>query len=201
MSIEYGKIEPYSIEKKDESQEAIPMNFTRGFSSSQHIRIKPEEHRYADSFFESSPLHYGRIMHKLFENMKTLEDLDTSLQILLDEGEIKQTKKEELKNTVQKLISNKWVYQWFSGNLRVLNEQEIILPQGFKKRPDRVMIDKEKVIVVDYKFGQSYSDTHFSQVRSYMQNLKKMGYSNPEGYLWYVEKNEVIAVNYENTLF
>ena len=58
------------------------------------------------------------------------------------------------------------------------------------RRPDRVMIKGEEVIVVDFKFGKK-SPEYAAQVRNYMQLLKQMGYRQLKGYLWYVYKNEL----------
>ena len=62
------------------------------------------------------------------------------------------------------------------------------------RRPDRVMIRDGRVIVVDFKFGK-HSEAYNEQVRGYMSLLRDMGYTDVEGYLWYVYKNELISVN------
>jgi predicted RecB family nuclease len=63
-----------------------------------------------------------------------------------------------------------------------------------ERRPDRVMTDGERTIVVDFKFGSQREEYH-QQVREYMQLLQQMGHPQVEGYLWYVYSNQIKEVN------
>jgi len=76
----------------------------------------------------------------------------------------------------------------------VKREAGIILNSGKVRRPDRVMIKGNNAIVVDYKFGAVKNDKYRIQVRTYLHDLKQMGYENIQGYLWYVELEEVEEV-------
>ena len=62
-------------------------------------------------------------------------------------------------------------------------------------RPDRVMTDGERTIVVDYKFGTPRAD-HVKQIGEYMRLLDDMGYMKIKGCLWYVDRN--IIKEYDN---
>ena len=85
---------------------------------------------------------------------------------------------------------------WFDGTYRVLNEASIVDGSGEIRRPNRVLIapDGSRVIVIDYKFGQSHS-SYLAQVRDYVSLLRHMGYPAVEGWLWYVTEDEVVKVN------
>jgi len=82
---------------------------------------------------------------------------------------------------------------WFSGEWKVLNERDILRGKESRHRPDRVMIKGGELIVVDYKTGEK-SDSHQSQVRGYLRDFIKMGYSNPMGYLWYLSDNKLVNI-------
>ena len=56
------------------------------------------------------------------------------------------------------------------------------------------MIDKDKVIVLDYKFGKE-EKSYDPQVRNYVNLIRTIGYKNVEGYLWYVESDRIEKVN------
>jgi len=60
-------------------------------------------------------------------------------------------------------------------------------------RPDRVMTDGKKMIVVDFKFGKPRPE-YQNQVRGYMNLLRTMGYPNVKGYLWFVYSNVIEEV-------
>ena len=81
---------------------------------------------------------------------------------------------------------------WFDGTYRVLNEASIVDADGEIFRPDRVLVsaDGNRVVVIDYKFGQPRAG-HRRQVQRYVSLLQRMGYPSVEGWLWYVSASEV----------
>jgi hypothetical protein len=59
------------------------------------------------------------------------------------------------------------------------------------KRPDRVIINGGKVIVIDFKFGEE--NKHYSeQIKQYRNLLVDMGYDDIDAFLWYVDKNKIV---------
>ena len=83
---------------------------------------------------------------------------------------------------------------WFPENAdRILNESTLIDTDGQMYRPDRVVIDDKKVIIVDYKFGEHYR-SYERQLRKYAEIWRRLGYSDVSSYLWYVHTDEVVKV-------
>ena len=83
--------------------------------------------------------------------------------------------------------------EWFtSGTVR--NEVTIIGADGSEHRPDRVIIDGDKVFVLDYKFGAERKESYLWQVRRYINLYRKLGYKKVTGAVWYVPDDEVIYV-------
>ena len=63
------------------------------------------------------------------------------------------------------------------------------------RRPDRVMIAGERVVVVDYKFGDKRSAAYRKQMAEYMRLLEAMGrYRQIEGYVWYISLGDIECV-------
>ena len=52
------------------------------------------------------------------------------------------------------------------------------------------MIGDEKVVVIDYKSGDTESEKYKFQVRSYLNELRKCGFKNVSGYIWYTKTNK-----------
>ena len=61
-------------------------------------------------------------------------------------------------------------------------------------RPDRVMINDDGVVVIDYKFGELIESKYVKQVERYVKSIRDMGYTNVQGYLFYVKLRKVIKV-------
>lgn len=148
----------------------------------------PEENQY---------IRQGNIMHALFSNIKTLADLPSAVDKLIFEGLITHDEKAAYTEKVQQAVELTGVEAWFSGEYRLFNECEILVKDELGKtrsrRPDRVMMSQEEVIVVDYKFGEAHN-THQKQVQQYSDLLRRMGHANVKGYLWYVQTNQVAEV-------
>ena len=76
----------------------------------------------------------------------------------------------------------------------MLNEIQILQPKGAFSRPDRVMINKDEVIVIDYKFGEKENSKYIRQVKYYINQIQKMGYKNVRGYICYITLGKVVEV-------
>jgi len=50
------------------------------------------------------------------------------------------------------------------------------------------------VVVVDYKSGEMESEKYKYQLRTYISELKKCGYENVNGYIWYTRHNKRVKV-------
>jgi hypothetical protein len=53
------------------------------------------------------------------------------------------------------------------------------------------MINGSKATVVDFKFGKEH-EAYLHQVEEYISLLKQMGFTDVEGYIWYVYNNKTI---------
>ena len=143
----------------------------------------------------------GELMHSILAKMATGNELSRLLNKMLLEGLIPTEKeKNYIKSKLEKAIQLPQAAEWFGGKYKLFNECAILC-RAYKEerttyRPDRVMIDKEGVIVVDYKFAKK-NKAHFEQVRDYMNLLAKIGYTSIKGYVWYVDREEIIDAETE----
>ena len=68
------------------------------------------------------------------------------------------------------------------------------MPDGKTYIPDRLLINDNEVIIVDYKTGES-DNSHNLQILTYSNALSLMGYKNIFNYLIYTSaKNKVVKV-------
>ena len=139
----------------------------------------------------------GRLLHTLFSAIETEEDIVPAIDRLIFEGVIgSKEAEEEIRHLTEKAFSLPEVRDWYSGNWHLFNECAIIykVNGAFQtRRPDRVMMKDNEVVVVDFKFGKP-NKKYNKQVRGYMQLLSQMGYSNIKGYLWYVDQEAIEQV-------
>jgi len=147
---------------------------------------------------ENQYIQQGNVMHALFSNIHTLADAPKAVEQLIFDGLITRSEQQAYIDKITQAIAASEVQHWFSDQYRLFNECLILVKdeQGKTRtrRPDRVMVSPDEVIVVDYKFGEAH-DSHPKQVQQYIELLGKMGYSNVKGYLWYVTENKTVEIS------
>ena len=140
----------------------------------------------------------GSILHRVFSTIHTRRDIDAALQQLESEGVLydDQLTTDRIMTLLRKRLEHPQVADWFSDRWTLFNECTILSMDGnevVERRPDRVMTDGNRWIVVDFKFGRPQQE-YQAQVQEYMQLLKSMGHSNLQGFLWYVYSNRIEEV-------
>jgi len=152
-----------------------------------------QENRYSDEEFpEYSRRFKGVILHQILSGIKTLNDIDKEVKRVFYEGKITLKEYSELLIYLKRLFENPTIQEWYNGEWKLLNERSIIA-RGNIKRPDRIMIRKDEVVLIDYKSGRQLP-SHESQLKDYVKILQNMEYKNIKAYLWYFLDNKLIEV-------
>ncbi len=187
------------VENKEIELETFDSNveFKQSYKSQEFIGEETDD---KDERQRLSYIKTGRILHYLFANINTTDDIDKCLQDMEMEGIIGDSGIDigEMKKMLHKRFDNEMVKDWFSGDWTVLNECTILsydeaTGKMKENRPDRVMRNGEEVVVVDFKFGTPKPE-YIAQVTRYMTLIHGMGYEEVKGYLWYVYSNNIEEV-------
>ena len=129
----------------------------------------------------------GTLIHYILSMIEKASEIDSVFENLIEDGIIKATDMEELKSVVIQIVSHPDLKSYFQKDSVVLNEQEIITENGLILRPDRLVFNKDEVVVLDYKTGAPHSK-YQDQVRSYGIALEQMGYKLDKSILVYINK-------------
>ncbi len=196
LKFEFGEFTGPEKQKKEAQDNYIVLE--NYLSEEPQPKLKLPSKRYLEDGEHDiiSPRNLGIMMHKAFENAVNEEDILTEVDNMERDGKLSAEGAMELKQRISEAMSDERVHDWFHGSWRkVINEQDIIIPGSREsKRPDRVMIDGERVVIVDYKFGDNIIKAHGTQISDYLDLLRQMGYPHPKGYLWYVKLGRIIEV-------
>ena len=144
----------------------------------------------------------GTKYHSIFENIVTIKDVQPSVMQLFYNGEIKINMAQSLIDEILLSLSNSYIKPWFEDGCKVYNEFNIIDPYAKKhekqKRPDRVMVFDDEVVILDYKFGEEkHDDKYAKQVLDYADLIAKMnGFEGKKisKYVWYYFRNELAEI-------
>lgn len=138
----------------------------------------------------------GILYHALLQRVVFADDVRSVAETACSDGLLQRAEVGHAVSKLSEMIDFAKSRKWFDNDgKKVLNEMDILLPDGSSKRPDRVMFNVDGSIeVVDYKFGDNISDSYVRQLRSYADILESMGFHNVMGYIWYVERKEIYPV-------
>ncbi|MDD2799431.1 MAG: UvrD-helicase domain-containing protein [Bacteroidales bacterium] len=181
-------VPPITFEKKPKEEQSVNI---RSINPDGRLQLKL---RGSDYFTDTNEQIYGKIMHEILSRIQSISDIDNSVAEVVNLGEISSKIGTEIIVKLRKWIDQPNVDKWFMPDTKVLNEAEILLPEGVHYRPDRVVFFESEVHVIDFKFGQNKLQKYHRQVSTYMSLISRMGHTVVKGFLWYVELNEVEEV-------
>lgn len=175
------------------------------FEIADRLRLRRKSERYSpDGSDRTAARDYGIMMHRVFENAADFQDINKAIDAFEHDGILSPDEVLQLRGTVDAALSNPQIRSWFDGGWDVVRrENDIIAPysaetndsrQGISRRPDRVMMRGGRAVIVDYKFGLSRPAAHKKQIVEYAELLRKMGYNDVSGYIWYVSLGDVESV-------
>ena len=172
-----------------------PLSFRQSNRSKDFIALQDEEN---DELQQRQYIQMGSILHQVFSTIRTAADIDSALKRLQLEGVLydEQVTADKVAAMLRKRLQNSRVADWFSDRWTLFNECTILTVEDgniVERRPDRVMTNGKKWVVIDFKFG-SPKDEYHDQVREYMALLADMGHTNIKGYLWFVYSNRIEEV-------
>jgi len=182
-----GEIIKSDEDKKTDKKEPIKISFNM-HENKQEVRTSVETEKIRE----------GKIIHKIFENISVLSDVENAVKKVISLGEIKEEDGNKYVNKVKEYIENLGDKDWFSGIYKIFNEKGI-LDNKKVLRPDKVLLDENKnsATIIDYKTGEP-SEKHKEQVVQYAKLMRKMGYEKTQGFIWYLDDNKIIEVKEDN---
>ena len=78
-------------------------------------------------------------------------------------------------------------YFYLSDGDQVLNEVTILTENGKERRPDRIVLKPDHVMIIDYKTGQEHRLKYEAQLEEYRSCLTGMGYQDVRTEILYID--------------
>ena len=151
--------------------------------------------RRAPEYWETeNPEHaqaYGQMVHQLLSYIKSPDDFEEAAAKFIDEGLCTEQEALHLIRLASKLLIHPIAGVFFKQGIVVKNESEVLMPDGKSYRPDRVIIDGKKAVVIDFKTGKP-SPWYQNQISNYAAILEQMGYESIQKYLIYVDEEVTV---------
>jgi ATP-dependent exoDNAse (exonuclease V) beta subunit len=136
----------------------------------------------------------GIVLHDILAQVKVPADIHPAVRNAQSGGLLTADEAEVALAHLTDAVAKVGARGWFPENPDALyNETSLIDTDGAVYRPDRVLVNAGKVIVVDYKFGE-HRHSYEKQVKKYMDMWRRMGYEDVSGFLWYVDTGNVVEL-------
>ncbi len=171
----------------DMKDNAIGIKVYPSSSYLQKLTIRNDSERFfmLQETEDAQNITIGNQVHEVLSAINTVEDLEPVLKQMQQAGELDGKSAEAVSLRIKKLFEDPLISPWFSEGYEVLNEREIWHDNRIHK-PDRILTQGKKAIVIDYK-KEKEGESHHEQVRRYMKAMKALGFEAVEGHLIYVE--------------
>ena len=184
---------PVKRSKKDDVP-SVPIDKIRMSSYHQKVTIRSGSQRMFTLLdnYQAHNIREGIQVHMALERLGSLDDLPKVLDQLYTEGAIREDDLEKVRVTIDSLFNQTLFKSFFDPQWKVYSEREIA-HEGKWYKPDRVIVHRDKAIVVDYK-REKEDDKHKRQLDHYADLLAKMGYQQIEKYLVYVGDLKIVKV-------
>jgi ATP-dependent exoDNAse (exonuclease V) beta subunit len=135
---------------------------------------------------------YGNLIHELLSHIKTIDDIEGTIETYITTGTITIDQAKELQKLLIKIVTHANLKSYYQQNSIVYNEREILTTMNEIIIPDRLVInDKNEAVIIDYKTGKP-DRKYYHQLNNYAQSIEQLGYKVTKKLLVYI--GEVIVV-------
>jgi ATP-dependent exoDNAse (exonuclease V) beta subunit len=137
---------------------------------------------------------WGNRVHFVLSQIDSVHDVEPVLLQLKNEGALQEAELTELATIINSVVVHPLLKSSFAPGNRVFNERDILLVDGERKRPDRIVqATNGKITLLDYKTGEP-ENAHKNQLIGYADLLKDAGMTVGERFLVYLNE-EIHVVN------
>ncbi|SFG56295.1 UvrD-helicase domain-containing protein [Pedobacter insulae] len=184
-SNKYEIVENVILAPKDHDETFIKLTSYPTTSRLAELYISPEEKHLKHLVNIEKSGRKGSLLHDILANAGNEKEVFAYIEGLVLQGIISEDERLDLANKVMEVLNNPDLRSILTKATESITEKNIIDAKGKLHRPDRVLINGEEVIILDYKFTLEESNKHMEQIDTYKNLLLAMGYAQVKGYLFY----------------
>ncbi|SHM86243.1 exodeoxyribonuclease V subunit beta [Polaribacter sp. KT 15] len=144
---------------------------------------------------QGKAIDFGNLFHEILSKIKTKNDVDFIVNQYHQQGFINTEQLEYILKSVNTIVNHKDLKSYFSDEVTVFNEREIVDFDNQIIIPDRLVVNsKNEAIIIDYKTGAP-SNEHHQQLLKYGIVLESMHFNVSRKLLVYInDKIDVVEV-------
>lgn len=187
-----GKLHP-PVPDKNEKANIHPIDKYNTTNKKGEIHIRLRSKQMWDSEETAAKKAKGIVLHTALSKIKNAGDINKAITELLTKGIIGNDDVQLLFHKINEIVLHPHLERFFNPNNTIIIESDILLPGGEIARPDRILIEDNEIVVIDFKTGIPKNE-HKTQLLNYTTVLKRMYAKSVKGALVYTEPIEFIEV-------
>jgi ATP-dependent exoDNAse (exonuclease V) beta subunit len=144
---------------------------------------------------QGEAINFGNLFHEILAKIFTKKDVNKIIAQYHQKGFIDENQLLVINNTIISVVNHPKLENYFSEEVIIYNEREIVDVDNQVIIPDRlVFTDKNEVVIIDYKTGNPSAE-HHQQLLKYEIVLKSMNFKVDKKLLIYInDKIDVVEV-------
>jgi ATP-dependent exoDNAse (exonuclease V) beta subunit len=136
---------------------------------------------------------FGNYFHLLMSKCETIDSLEITIENLITKGEIDSAFSGKLIATASAFFENSKKIKLFEGAIEIINEELILFTEGLSKRPDKIIVKENEIIILDFKTGKENKE-HQLQLETYQTIVESMYDRKARIFIYYSEIDELKEV-------
>ena len=180
----YGDSEKTSVKTNHSTNTLEQKEFISTPKHEHNIKIVTSSGYLWDTL-QKEAIEKGNLIHNIMSEVKTKTDIEFVIENFIQSNIITCDQATILKELVIKIVTHKDLQAYFTSDIRIYNERDIISKTGAIYRPDRLVINNNQVIIIDYKTGKE-NPKHINQLIEYENILLEMNLKTIKKILVYI---------------
>nr|BFF35832.1 UvrD-helicase domain-containing protein [Tenacibaculum mesophilum] len=141
---------------------------------------------------QGKAIEFGNLVHEMMAEIKTKEDVEKVVYRYEQQGVLPREKSSEVIKNIQQIANHSELKEYFSEEVVVFNEREIVDIDGQIVIPDRlVFYSKDEVVIIDYKTGKP-SKAYHQQLLRYGKVLQALSFKVLKKLLVYIDEEILV---------
>ena len=136
---------------------------------------------------------FGNYFHFLMSKCDGIDTIEIIMNSLIKKGEIDGKFSEKLIDAARAFFDHSEKIQLFEGAIEIINEELILFAEGLSKRPDKIIVKENEIIILDFKTGKENKE-HQLQLETYQTIVESMYDRKARIFIYYSEIDELKEV-------
>ena len=155
------------------------------------IEIKIKENY---SLSTKEKIAHGVLIHDILRVIDDIDNWEKNADKILKKHHKTIDEIDKIKKNIRTIFETKpEVKNWFTNAQEIVSERDLANDTKMF-RPDKIFIHPDKIIVVDFKTGETNLEGYKKQVKNYIEILHQIFDKDIEGFLLNIDNNELINV-------